>query len=354
MTEAVTRFDATELHTFASTLLVRGGVAADRASTIATLLVEGDLLGHVTHGVALLPIYLQRLASGEMVGSGEPGVIVDRPAVAVWEGNRLPGNWLTARAVEIACTRAHVHGLAAISIRNSGHIGCLAAYLEKPARDGFLVMVSSSDPGVKGVVPFGGAAPLLSTNPIAVGIPTPGDPIMIDVSTSITTFGMARRLRQAGRRFPAKWAVDADGNATDDPGALVADPPGAMLPVGGLDHGHKGYGLSLFVEALTQALSGLGRADPTKVVSGASVWVQVIDPALFAGAEEFTRQTGWLVAACRANPPRPGEPPVRLPGEQGLARKRDALANGVPLDESVLAVVRPWAQRLDVAMPAPR
>jgi LDH2 family malate/lactate/ureidoglycolate dehydrogenase len=353
MNEPAARFDAVGLIALTSTLLVRSGIAPDRAGIIATLLVEGDLLGHTTHGLALLPGYLQQIASGGMATSGEPELIVDRPAVALWDGRRLPGLWLADRAVETACARAHVHGIAAVSIRNSGHIGCLAVFLERPAREGFLVMVSSSDPASKGVAPFGGTAPLLSPNPVAVGIPTGGDPIMIDVSTSITTVGMARRLRQSGGRFPAPWAVDATGAATDDPAVLGADPPGALLPVGGLDHGHKGYALSLFVEALTQAVSGFGRADPPNP-GGASVWIQVIDPALFAGTAAFNRQTSWLADACRATPAKPGAAPVRLPGEQGLARKRDGLANGVRLDPALLVALQPWAERWEIGMPSAR
>jgi LDH2 family malate/lactate/ureidoglycolate dehydrogenase len=243
--------------------------------------------------------------------------------------------------------------MAAVSIRNSHHIGCLAVFLEQPARDGLMVMVSSSDPSVKGVAPFGGTAPLMTPNPLAIGIPTRGDPIMIDISASITTIGLANRLRQNGGRFPGHWAIDASGAATDDPTVLVADPPGALLPVGGLDHGHKGFALGLFVEALTQAVSGFGRADP-QTGWGASVWVQVIDPRLFAGLDQFTKQTGWLVDACHANPPRPNAPPVRLPGEQGLARKHTALDKGIPLHPGILDALKPWAERREIKLPAAR
>ena len=152
--------------------------------------------------------------------------------------------------------------------------------------------------------------------------------------------GLADRLRRSGGRFPAPWAIDAAAAPTDDPAALAQDPPGTILPVGGLDHGHKGFALGLLVEALTQAASGFGRADFAGW--GASVWVQVIDPAMFAGREAFIRQTSWLAAACRANPPRPGVSAVRLPGEQGLARKRAALANGLALHPEIMDNLRPW------------
>jgi LDH2 family malate/lactate/ureidoglycolate dehydrogenase len=345
-------FHPSDLTDFAAALLTRSDLAADRAETVAMLLVEGDLLGHTTHGLALLPGYLQQIASGGMAVVGEPEVVSDRPAALVWDGKRLPGLWLTYDAVTVPVQRARTFGLGAVAIRNSHHIGCLAVFLERPAREGLMVIVASSDPSERAVAPFGGTAPLMTPNPLAVGIPTDTDPILIDISASITTMGLAGRLRRSGERFPAPWAIDAAGAPTDDPAVLTQDPPGTILPVGGLDHGHKGFALGLLVEVLTQATSGFGRADPS-AGWGASVWVQVIDPAMLAGREAFTRQTSWLAAACRANPPRPGVSAVRLPGEQGLARKRAALADGLALHPEIMDKLRPWAERLQVPLPAP-
>lgn len=215
-----------------------------------------------------------------------------------------------------------------------------------------MVVVASSDPAVAGVAPFGGRKAVLTPDPIAVGIPTDGDPIVIDVSASITTNGLTDRLRREGKRFPGPWALDAEGRPTDDPAVLSADPPGTLLPAGGTDHGHKGYGLALMVEALTQGLGGFGRAEaPTGW--GASVFVQAIDPAAFGGLDAFRRETGWTAAACRASPPVPGVDAVRLPGQRGLNRKRRALADGVALYPGIMAALAPHAARLGVTPPAP-
>ena len=112
-----------------------------------------------------------------------------------------------------------------------------------------------------GVAPFGGRKAVYTPDPFADGIPTDGDPILIDISACITTNGLANRMKREGKRFPGVWALDAAGTPTDDPAAFLADPPGTLLPTGGTDHGHKGYGLALMVEALTQGLGGFGRAD---------------------------------------------------------------------------------------------
>jgi L-lactate dehydrogenase len=186
---------------------------------------------------------------------------------------------------------------------------------------------------------------VFTPDPIAVGIPTEGDPILVDISTSITTAGMTARLRREGARSPGPWALDRDGSPTDDPHA-VAD--GSLLPVGGTDHGHKGTGLALMVEALTQGLSGFGRAD-TGHGWGASVFVQVFDPALFAGLAGFTRQTEFVAAACRASAPLDPARPVRLPGAAALAGLRRARATGLAPRPGLLQALHPWAERLGVA-----
>jgi LDH2 family malate/lactate/ureidoglycolate dehydrogenase len=121
---------------------------------------------------------------------------------------------------------------------------------------------------------------------------------------------------------------------------------------GGQDHGHKGYNLALTIEALSQGLSGHGRADPL-TDWGASVYVQVIDPAAFGGAADFVRQTSFIAAACRSNPPAPGIAAVRLPGQQALARKREALSHGVPLQPGIMAQLGARAEKLAVAKPTP-
>ncbi len=109
------------------------------------------------------------------------------------------------------------------------------------------------------------------------------------------------------------------------PTVLFSEPRGTILPAGGIDAGHKGYALALIVEMLTGGLAGFGRAD-AKEGWGATVFVQAIDPAAFGGLDAFARQAEWIAQACRDNPPRAGVDAVRMPGERGLARRRDQLA----------------------------
>ncbi|HEY4201602.1 MAG TPA: Ldh family oxidoreductase [Devosiaceae bacterium] len=346
----MTRYAPQALIAFAEALYTAAGLDADKSAVAAPILVEADLMGHDTHGLQQLVPYLNELEKGGMRASGEPEIVADHGAVAVWNGNWLNGIWLTANALDTAAERARKFGLGAVSIQRSHHIACLQAYLPRMTEQGLMAIVSCSDPSASSVAPFGGRDAVFAPDPIAAGIPTGGDPILIDMSSSITTNGMVNRKAVAGEKLKGKWMQDADGVASDDPGLLKADPPGALLLTGGQDHGQKGYGMAVIVEALTQGLSGYGRANREKRWGG-SVFVQVFDPALFAGLGSYEEQTANLVRLCHASRPIGDLAAVRLPGENALRRKRDALANGVTLFPGTIEKLAPYAERFSVALP---
>ncbi len=344
------RYPASDLISYATALLGHAGLVEDRARVVAEILVEGDLLGHTTHGLALLAGYLGDLERGTMAKTGEPTVVADFPAAVTWDGQRLPGPWLTVRALDLAVERARRNGACTVVIRRSHHIACLAAYLKRVADQGLAVVLTCSDPTVTSVAPHGGRRDAFTPNPIAAAWPTQRDPVILDVSMSIATNGLTNRLRAEGRRFPGKWAVDNRGELTDDPNALFTTPPGALLPMGGVDHGHKGYALALLVEALTGGLAGHGRADPNEGWT-ATVFLQVFAPELFAGEAAFRRQSEFVAATCRATPPRAGVDRVRLPGEAGLRRREEQLRHGVELYPGILPALAPWGERYAVGGP---
>jgi LDH2 family malate/lactate/ureidoglycolate dehydrogenase len=147
--------------------------------------------------------------------------------------------------------------------------------------------------------------------------------------------------------------MDGYGVASRNPAVLFDEPKGTILPLGGMDSGHKGYGLSLLVEALTGGLAGHGRADP-KEGWGATVFLQIIDPRAFSGLEAFTRQTGHISDACRASRPVHGESPVRTPGEKGLALAEQQMRLGVALYPSIMPALEVWATKLGINSVAPQ
>ena len=203
-------YPAPALVAFAARLFGSAGLDDDKAGTVARVLVEGDLLGHTTHGLALAAPYLRALLDGSMTKAGEPAVIADRGGALCWDGRRLPGPWLVVKAIDQALARVAEHGVAAVAIRESHHIACLAAYLERATATGRMILLTCSDPSEASVAPFGGLQALFTPDPIAFGIPTDGDPILVDMSASITTNGMTARLRNAGQPFPGPWANDRE------------------------------------------------------------------------------------------------------------------------------------------------
>ncbi len=345
-------FRHTEMIDLATRLAAEAGMAPEKADSVARVLVEADLMGHTTHGLRLLPAYLDQIAEGKMAPDGVPETKNDTGGTFVWDGNYLPGPWLVERALGTAGERLGSSGIVWGSVGRSHHIACLQSYLLEPVSKGYVCLILTSDPAVGTVAPFGGKTPVYTPNPVAFGIPTGGDPILIDISTSTTANGVVNLYRNRGDKLPGQWLLDKEGRPTDDPEALSTDPPGTVLPLGGYDLGYKGFALGIMVEALTQGLAAHGRADSPDQW-GCSFSVCLIDPQRFGGLEGFERQVSWLVEACHDSPPRPGTDRVLLPGERALERRKRQLEGGLDLDDRLVAGLARKAENASVAFPEP-
>lgn len=346
------RYSCLQLQQFACSLLQAAGMAPEPAQAVAETLVEGDLLGHDTHGLALLAPYVAELHKGAMLGEGSPEVVSDRGAALCWDGRRLPGPWLLRLGMQALAPRARQFGCATLVIRRSHHIACLAAYLLRATEQGLVALLASSDPAVASVAPHGGTQGVFTPNPLAVGIPAVPSPYLVDISASTVTNGMSSRLHKKGQLFDHACLLDAQGQPSRDPAVLSAQPPGTIMPLGGLEFGHKGFGLALLVEALTGGLAAHGRADPPEGW-GATVFLTLYDPQAFGGAQGFARQADWLGQACRGNAPRPGVQAVRMPGDRGMARRSEQLRNGVALHPGIAPALAECASQYGLTFPAP-
>jgi LDH2 family malate/lactate/ureidoglycolate dehydrogenase len=320
MNDTSPRYDAAALARYAAQLLQHAGLAEAMAPTVADTLVQGDLLGHDTHGLALLAGYVKELEAGRMRPEGAPIVVSDRPAAVLWDGQRLPGPWLVHQGLDLLLPRARELGTASLVIRRSHHIACLAAYLLRALEEDMLLVLACSDPNTASVAPFGGTQAVFTPNPLALGFPLGDGGAMVDISASITTNGMSNRKHQAGESFEHEVLIDAKGQPSRNPAVLFEEPPGTLLPVGGVTHGHKGYGLALLVESLTAGLAG---------------HLTLHDLHAFGGKAAFLRQMDHVAAQCRSNVPADAAKPVRLPGERGLQRRAEQLSAGVRLAASI-------------------
>tara|TARA_R110002051_G_C8769269_1_gene503233 strand:+ start:3179 stop:4258 length:1080 start_codon:yes stop_codon:yes gene_type:complete len=347
---ALTRIAKPTLEHFICSVFVAAGLRVDLAADVTEVLIEADMMGHSTHGLALVPMYLDSLESGGMAKDGEIEVLADMGACATWTCNRLPGATVTKRAMSLGIERARTFGCSTVSFTDSYHMGALAVYLVAATQQGMMAVLSSSTLSSDGVAPFGGTVGVMTPNPIAAGIPTSGDPILLDISASITTRNKSLQYAAAGKRFPGQWVMDAAGIPSDDPNVLLEG--GTMLPIGGLDHGHKGYALGLMVEALTQGFSGIGRANE-QTGTYTTGFLQVFDPQAFSGKDAFTRTTDHLVKLCQNNPPREGVDKVRVPGENAMNLRRAAVESGVYLSGQTMQGLEDAAEQTGVKLPDP-
>jgi L-lactate dehydrogenase len=345
----MSRVPAAALTDFVTALLVGAGLAARHAACYAEKIVAADLLGHGSHGIRLLPRSLDELQRGVLTRDGDPEVVADHGPSLLVDGRMLPGPVVVVHAVDRALARITIHGTVVVSIRRAGHIRALCTYLEMATARGLMMLIASSNPWARLVAPFGGVTPVYSPNPIAFGIPTPGDPVLIDFSASTIAANALQEYRARGEALPGRYVLDADGQPTDDPRALAGDRPGSILPLGGVDLGHKGFGLGLMVEALTAGLSGYGRSSAPPTTNNA-VFVMILDPQAFAGRDWLLGEAGGLVDACRAAAG--ADRAVRLPGERALAHRRRALREGVEVAEPLQAELLHRASALGVTPPA--
>ena len=339
------------LTAFGKSLFLALGMDDDKASTVSRLLVLTDMMGRRTHGLAMAPLYAADIRKGDMQVTGEPEVAKDTGATLVWDGRYLPGLWLMDRAIDAAIERCVTHGVVTFAIRRSHHIGCLAALVKQAADRGYVAIIANSDPAGKRVAPYGGTQALFTPNPFAIGYPGAEHPVLVDTCASITTTSMTRQKYAAGEMFEHPWLLDADGNPTCDPAVLEhRDPQGSLQLVGGQEYGHKGFGLALMIEALSQGLSGHGRRDaPTQW--GGNTFLQVLDPEFFAGRDAFLRQTDFLSERCRGNRPIRADRPVRVPGDAAARGIAAAATQGIAYEPAAWTAIERCAQDLGVPLP---
>ncbi|MCI0511181.1 LDH2 family malate/lactate/ureidoglycolate dehydrogenase [Chromohalobacter marismortui] len=336
----MTTYAATPLTELLTALFQEAGATAEVAATTADVLVEGDLLGHHTHGIKLAHGYLQDLKAGKANGDPETLEMTESsPVAAVIDGHYVLGPYLVRHALEHAAQAAEGFGIGIVTLKRSHHIACLAAYLRPLVERHLVPVILSSDPAVASVAPYGGTTPVYTPNPLAIGIPGRDNPMLIDVSMSSITNGTVNKTRAEGGKLAHPAILTHRGTVSDAPEDFFTTPPGSILPLGGQAFGHKGFALGLMVEALTSALGGFGRKDaPTQW--GASATVMVIDPARFGGIDAFVEETDFLTQRCLESERVDPEVAVRLPGQSGLAKRQRYLRDGIPLPEDVVVSLR--------------
>lgn len=328
-------------------LFAAAGSSAEEARLAAAQLVGANLTGHDSHGVGMIPIYVEILKAGELHLNRTPDTVMQAGALTVLDGGLGLGQVAGHAAMQVAIARAREHGISLTGLRNSHHIGRIGHWAELAAAEGLVSLHFVNVISTPVVAPWGGGDARLVTNPVAIGVPRVGaPPLVLDFATSKLAVGKVRVALNSGKTLPADVLLDPQGQPTRDPAQLFAG--GALLPFGD----HKGSGLALMCEILGSAMFGgpVQHEVPTRRRIVNNMLTIAIDPSRMASPEAMSADIARLVDWVRASPGT-GEGGVQVAGEPELAARR-ARAAGVPVDRETWRQLEAAADAVGLGAPA--
>ena len=315
------------------------GCGEEDRRAVVDHLVESNLFGHDSHGAIRFYEYARAVRLGQFKPGAKPDIVRNHPTIAVVDAGGAMGQVGATFATNLAIEKAREYGVGTVALRNTSHIGRVGAYPLMAARAGYVsqIFVNAGHLGYQ-IAPFGGIEGKLSTNPVAFAAPRRvADPIVVDMTTSVVAEGKVRVALNRGERVPPGWIIDAKGNPTTDPNDFKGDPPGAILPLGGVV-AHKGTGLSLMVEILGGAMSGLGCANGARTMISNGVFLNVYNIEHFVDPDGFYDELERLFAHVKSSALAPGVEEILLPGEPEFRSARRVEVSGIDVDE------RTWDQ----------
>ncbi|WP_082943703.1 Ldh family oxidoreductase [Mycobacterium sp. 1274761.0] len=328
--------------------LTDAGMHPRQAADVADALVDTSLRGIDTHGLRLLPQYLDELATGVANAKPEIQVVRDRGAGIMLDADGALGVHAGLTAARHAESRARAYGVAAVGVRNSNHFGAASVYTRRLARHGLVGIAVTS--AASRVAPFGGVEPLFGTNPISVAAATDDDEFALDMATSQVCFGQVKHRRSQGIPLETGWVTDDAGSVTTDP-----DEAYALSPLGG----YKGQGLAMAVTLLGSVLTGtppdwqlaqVGEGTPGRS-RGVGHLVLALDPIAFAGSADFATGLAGMLSTVRAAAPAEPDEPVLCPGDPQRAHERGRRRDGITLDARTGKILADVAARHNLAGP---
>ena len=327
-----------DLQRLGEAILTALGTPADAAAVVIEALVGGNLAGHDSHGMQLLPYYARSVQNGAVHPAAVPTVVQRNGAMAIIDGAWGWGQTAARLATRTAMDLAAGNGVGAVTIRNCHHIGRVGEYVEMMAAAGMTgIALCNSGPGT---VPHGGRDKKLGTNPIAWAAPTsdPAQPLLMDIATSAIAAGKVMVAKAKGTHALAPGLiVDANGDPTTSPDDYFAG--GALLPIGA----HKGFALGTMMEILGGALSGGAPSCLPGYRGGNGPLFVAFNIAAFVPFDGFVQQVDDFGASIKATRPAAGVDEVLLPGEPEARMRKRRAAEGIPLPDST------WRDLCDLA-----
>ncbi|MBL8025451.1 MAG: Ldh family oxidoreductase [Fibrobacteres bacterium] len=332
-----------DLVRFGCRLLEKKGMPHSSAQLLAEFIVETEAFRATTHGLGQLA-YLVGSLGESLDPKKKVKVIRDKGAMVLLEGEKVPGI-LCMKELEVKLLKkVKSQGVAFGAVRGTTWVGSLGSHLVPYSKAGYLAMAWAQTSACKDCAPLGGIDARFSTNPIAVAFPTAKVPMLADFSTASYSMAAVRGMINRGEKSSIPRFIDSTGTPTCDPSVLDK---GGSIMFTGLDlEGHKFYGLSLFIEAMT-AMAG-GSANHPDRPSRQSAMVMVLNPSFFGGATYYMKEIKRFVDHVKKARVRKGFDAIRLPGERGFAALNEAKKRGVPLDNSKLAMLEKMAKEYNI------
>jgi len=314
-------------------VVAKGGSDAREARMVAENLVTANLMGHDSHGIGMIPRYVESLLEGGLVVNQHPKVKLDSGALLALDGCQGYGQVIGHEAMAMAIERARKHGSCVMTLGRSHHLGRIGQWGEQAVAAGLISIHFVNVISRAIVAPYGGADARFGTNPVCIAIPLPGEaPFLLDMATSAVAQGKIRVAHNKGEKVSRDWLIDDRGNPTDDPRYGVIDPLGALRTFGL----HKGYGLALACELLGGALSGGGTEHQGGDRSKKRVWngmlAILIDPARIEKEGLFGRETTEFLGSLRKSPAAPGFDRLRIAGDPERETRAKREKDGINVD----------------------
>ena len=347
MNTGPTLISEAKLNTFVVNVLAGAGVPADEAAIVADCLLLANLSGVDSHGIVRLAHYIRRLENGSIKTHADVKFEQTAPSMGILDGGDGLGHVVTYHATTKAMEMAAANGTGVVSVCNSSHNGMTAYYILRMIEEGYIgIAMTATD---KMLIPFGAKQAFFGTNPLAIGFPTNGIPVLLDMATTLAAWGKVALARIEGKPIPADWGMDAEGKPTTDPNAIAG-----LHPFGG----SKGSGLAMIIDIFCSILAGMpwgphinqmyGQMDQPRKLGH---FVMAIDVRRLLPLELFKSHLGAMLEEFSALPPADGFNRVYYPGQiEGMNRERRR-KEGLPIDPGLYAELTELGERFGVPFP---
>jgi L-2-hydroxycarboxylate dehydrogenase (NAD+) len=342
------RVPVAAIRAFIAESLAAAGLPPADAATCSRLMTEADLTGADAHGVFRLPQYVRRLKAGGF--NAHPNITVTKsaPATALVDGDNGMGHLVMSRAAETAIALARDTGVAWVGVRRSNHAGPAGLYAEMPAAAG-MIGIYTAVANANHMAVWGGADPLLGTNPLAIGVPSGAGPVVLDMATTVVSYGTVKNYALQGKPMEKGWMVNT--TTGEDVTDARRSAEGLLLPIGG----YKGSGLAVMLGLLAGPLNraAFGREvvdfnadDASETNTGH--FIIALDIARFMPVEAYKAEVDRHVAELKESKKLPGVDEIRMPGERRRQCREERARDGVPMAPALVAQLDRLAAELAI------